>query len=349
MSVLPGTIVSVPPFRYQINPTSQQIFSLTPPLPTKLDIEPTVLCNFRCTMCQLSYWDRTAPNLTLDQFKHILAQFPTIKNVKIQGIGEPLLNRDLFAMAAHARTRANHVATYINGSLLDRDDNARRMLDSGFTQIRFSLDGGTPETFERIRRRSDFNQVVRNITEFTRLRGTSTSPVVEAWCTVSRDNLHELERIVEIAHGAGCDALTFQTTMNTFDYKPDEIGGAVRELLVSPEQIEAHIQPAVDRASVLGLKLVVDRAKLFSPDRRCPWPFDRIYISAEGEVVPCCQIADPRVMSMGNILKEPLEHIWWGERYMAFRRHLLADQLPATCESCYQKGSCGSAEVAQRA
>ena len=68
------------------------------PLPKRIDIEPTIRCNFRCPICQRTYWSRKANDMSLDQFRVIIRQFPDLERMKIQGMGEPLLNINLVEM-----------------------------------------------------------------------------------------------------------------------------------------------------------------------------------------------------------------------------------------------------------
>ncbi|MCX6024594.1 MAG: hypothetical protein NTZ05_23250 [Chloroflexi bacterium] len=65
-------------------------------LPTQLYIEVTNRCQSLCTTCPLTFGG-LEPNkdLTWDEFRLIVGQFPTLERVVLHGIGEPLLNRNL--------------------------------------------------------------------------------------------------------------------------------------------------------------------------------------------------------------------------------------------------------------
>lgn len=62
-------------------------------LPIKLDIENVSRCNFRCTMCQVSDWHKgqRAGDMPLDSFKALLDQQYGLIEIKLQGMGEPLI------------------------------------------------------------------------------------------------------------------------------------------------------------------------------------------------------------------------------------------------------------------
>ena len=64
-------------------------------LPTMLDIENVSRCNFRCTMCQVSDWGpnfQRSNDMTLEQFKELIDEQYGLISIKLQGMGEPLLN-----------------------------------------------------------------------------------------------------------------------------------------------------------------------------------------------------------------------------------------------------------------
>jgi sulfatase maturation enzyme AslB (radical SAM superfamily) len=57
-----------------------------------LDIEPTTKCNLDWKYCQVPWSNRSTKvkDLSLNQFKWIIDQFPSLQFIKLQGMGEPL-------------------------------------------------------------------------------------------------------------------------------------------------------------------------------------------------------------------------------------------------------------------
>lgn len=304
------------------------------PLPESIDVEPTIRCTFSCVMCQRTYWTRRAPDMSIAEFRHLLASFPSLKRIKIQGIGEPLLNQDIFAMIAHAKAQGTYVTTYTNGSPLQDSISADRLLGSGIDLVRISMDGGTRETFQALRKGSDFEQIVRNIAQLVRRRRQNALPAIELWVVGMSPNIRELSRIVDIGALTGVDAINLQLIMNTFDYK-EEIGQRLVSLQMHQSDDMTFIREGLAYAQRRGITLTLATSKARSYQRPCHWPFDSAFISVEGEVVPCCTIADPRVASMGNAFRDDFSRIWVGERYQEFRRTILKRQLLAACKNCY--------------
>jgi prepilin-type processing-associated H-X9-DG protein len=102
--------------------------------PVSIDVEPTVRCNLRCAFCQHTTRRRTAPDMTPELFGRILDAFPGLDEIKLQGMGEPLVNRDLPAMVRAAKGRGIRVKTYTNGSLLT-EENVAGLVGSGIDEV----------------------------------------------------------------------------------------------------------------------------------------------------------------------------------------------------------------------
>ena len=71
----------------------------------------------------------------------------------------------------------------------------------------------------------------------------------------------------------------------------------------------------------------------YDSNNLCPWPFERAYISSDMKIVPCCMIANPEVVNLGdaeNFTKE-----WNAEKYKLFRENHILGKTPKICKNCY--------------
>ncbi len=87
--------------------------------PTSLQLECTTKCNLRCMMCDSPIWDRRGMDMKFSDFKKIIDQFPFLVSVNLQGMGEPLLNKDLFKMITYCKSKKIMVLFTTNATLLD--------------------------------------------------------------------------------------------------------------------------------------------------------------------------------------------------------------------------------------
>src|SRR5436305_14767012 len=85
-------------------------------LPRSIYIEQTSRCNEVCQQCPrtlLSLEDDR--DLSFDNFRYIVDQFPVLDRVVLHGLGEPLLNKDLPRMVSYLKARGTYVLFNSNG------------------------------------------------------------------------------------------------------------------------------------------------------------------------------------------------------------------------------------------
>jgi pyrroloquinoline quinone biosynthesis protein E len=199
----------------------------------------------------------------------------------------------------------------------------------------FSLDGASPEVFERIRAGSSFEEVTANIRDLVRERGGAGRPRLTGWTVVTADNVGELDAIARLAADLGLDGLTIQTFLTDWGKtEMREHTGPVKVASLSPA-LERSLEAAREAAREAGLELAIASHDYYSEKRKCPWPWTSAFISASGDVVPCCIIADPETVSMGNIFEEDFRSIWNSPAYRELRRRIRSGDLPGYCRNCY--------------
>jgi pyrroloquinoline quinone biosynthesis protein E len=80
---------------------------------------------------------------------------------------------------------------------------------------------------------------------------------------------------------------------------------------------------------------VTDKYSWREREKLCPWPFERLYVSSDMRIVPCCTIANPEVADFGAAAD--LVAIWRGETYETFRRDHREGRIPQICQGCYRE------------
>ena len=84
----------------------------------RIQIEPTNRCNFKCGYCRRTHWTRPEGDMCLDRFRVVLDRLPEVTYIHLQGVGEPLLNKELPSMIYYARSQRVRVGTTTNASFL---------------------------------------------------------------------------------------------------------------------------------------------------------------------------------------------------------------------------------------
>jgi MoaA/NifB/PqqE/SkfB family radical SAM enzyme len=323
-------------------------------LPKFLQVEPVGQCNLRCQMCPIQFRQDGPPYgplafMEFDTFTRLLDEFPGLEELQLQGLGEPMMHPRFFEMVEAAAGRGIRVGTNTNATLL----NARRAegcVTSGLGEIHISIDGATAETYERIRVRARFDRVIANVEGLVaaRRRLASGTPRIRMVVVVMRQNLHELSDLVRLARRLEIDTVFVQHLCHDFGesslpahYRPMR-GFVDAETLVGadPARIEHSFNEARRVASELGVDLRLPRTQPRShppgtPGRsRCNWPWRGAYVSYQGLAMPCCMVATPDRIQLGNMAELGAEAVWNGEAYRAFRDALSSESPPEVCRSC---------------
>src|SRR5690242_20457785 len=136
-------------------------------LPTYLQIEPVGQCNLRCQMCAIQFRQDGPPHgppafMAFDAFARLVDGFDGLEELHLQGLGEPMMHPRFFDMVAYDAAKGIRVSTNSNLTLLN-ERRASLLVTSGLACLHVSIDGATPETYERIRVRAHFDRVVRNL------------------------------------------------------------------------------------------------------------------------------------------------------------------------------------------
>ena len=306
-------------------------------LPTLMDIEPNSRCNFRCVMCQVSEWPngKRAEDMTFEELQAFIESQPGLTEVKLHGMGEPLMHPRYTEMVRYLVERDLWVRTNTNGSLLHARDNYHRLIDTGIGEIQNSVDGATKDVFEKIRRQSNFDQVVRNLTMLNEYVNQKDRPYTRMWVVVQKDNRHQLVEFVELAKRMGFRRLTFSLSLNDWGQEQWQTKNAQLQARGLSEEEQ---QQLLDIMAKDGIEITVwwqaTKYSTESSQTLCPWVFERPYISSDLRVVPCCVIGNPDIADLGDA--RDFRRVWNGPTYQAFRQAHLEGNIPKHCRSCYK-------------
>ncbi|MDF1790383.1 MAG: radical SAM protein [Thalassobaculaceae bacterium] len=308
-------------------------------LPIKLDIENVSRCNFRCTMCSVSQWPkgRRAGDMTVDAFKALIDTQSGLVEIKLQGMGEPLMQRDpYFEMIRYARARRIWVRTTTNGSLLHLNDHIAKLVAADPNEVQISIDGATADVYEAIRRGSVFDRVTRNVADLNAAFAAAGKTRTKMWTVVQHANAHQLADLVHLAASLGFKSQVFSLEM--VDWGLESWRAANNAVTVTDDLDPVELRALVERGRELGVRVqfwhTTEKYSTSSPADLCPWPFERAFIGSDGRIVPCCTIGNPDVMEIagnGGSMKE----VWFGEAFAEFRRAHLMGRIPKACRSCY--------------
>ena len=306
-------------------------------LPPQMEIELTNRCNLACVQCLRSRGLKPyrLGDIDFDHYKAILAQFPYVMNLNLNGFGEATMHSRFFDIVRYTRQERPwcKIGIYSNGMLID-DEKAHELIDCGLTEIDISIDAARPDTYKRVRRGGKLEILHENIARLMRVKREARArfPRVGLNFVMLNANEGELVPFIEQAAGFGVDFI------NCITYATYDWGFENRR---SPESYRRELDAAARRLEEVGL----DCKSFPSPD--LSWsdparPFGcdffwggSLRITYAGDVTLGCCTPFKETFSYGNVLERPFTEIWNNGLFRFNRACANRQTAPnAACESC---------------
>lgn len=132
--------------------------------PAALSVETTTHCNLNCPGC-LRRWDPLPPqHMSAAVFAAALA-WPGVDSILLYGLGEPLLDPEIFARVRSAKAAGRFVQVSTNATLLD-EPRRRELLAAAPDAVILSIDAPDAETYRVVRGEFDFARLRENVRTF---------------------------------------------------------------------------------------------------------------------------------------------------------------------------------------
>jgi MoaA/NifB/PqqE/SkfB family radical SAM enzyme len=319
------------------------------PLPDELYIEVTNRCNSRCETCVHTF---RAPeplrDMALDEFRELVDQIPLLRRVVLHGVGEPLLNRDLPAMIAYLKRRSKppHVLFNSNAILLTPPIQ-EALLEAGLDEYRISTDAAHRELYAHIRGVDAFDQMVTNVAAFAqRIQQGGHGLRLSLWLTAIRENLAELPDLVRLAHHVDVNEVYVHRMVYHGGGLAQQEQSIFRAMKAAEESLLGEAEMLAEQMGITfrASGATTPRDSLLSSDgdekpwAQCRRPSTLMYISANGNVLPCClspfTTRDYEGLILGNAFRASLTEIWNGALYRQFRVALQSATPWESCDRC---------------
>lgn len=284
-------------------------FNIVVRFPLHVDIEVTDKCNLHCVMCvhgqgevpDTGFMDFDFACKLLDECKR-----SKVSSIKLNWRGEPALYSRLGDLIKYAKKIGiPEVQLNTNGNPFTKD-RIEEVINAGLDRIIFSVDGVAKNTYEKIRVGGDYQRLINNIEHFIdfKKRMGLKKPFIRVQMVRMKENMHEVKGFINLWRG-----------------KVDDI----RISDVTDRGQGGHLE--------VGDQVTVGR-------RRCPQPWQRLVVSWDGLVLPCCSDWY-RKWIVGNAKKQSLGDIWRSEPMQKIRKLNLENKLNEfePCKSCFVKES----------
>lgn len=251
--------------------------------PIQVRVENTNHCNAKCVICPREKLSRPRGYMDMALFRSIVDQCVEndVKEMHLQGFGEPFLDKKIFDRTAYAKKKGIEDTLIVTNASFINEDTARRIIESGLDRIKISFYGTNAAEYESIHRGLSYDEVARNTKRFVQLKKelNSESPRIS---------------IKYIGHPLKFLKFTLQWS--------------------------GYGRVSFSRLHNYGRGRKYNRPKKDKKVRYCPILLeDTMQVLWDGRVVPCCYDFDG-YMIIGDLNHESILDIWKGERYRNFRK-----------------------------
>ncbi len=280
--------------------------------PLVIQLETSGYCNLECSFCPcgnphsrgLMKQDIMTEDLFDTFVKQCLDFENPIKVLRIIGIGEPLINKNIAGFVKKAKDSGafERVEITSNGVLLDKKL-TNSLIENKLDTLLVSLEGLTNEKYYEVTKRNiDVAKLWSNLSYFfEKSRNTNTKLYIKT-ISASVDNQEEfLNKFGQI-----CDYIYIEKIIENWpEFKSGATDNAIRY-----------------------------RNREYQNTKKvCIQPFKLLCVAANGDVMPC-SVDWKRVNILGNIVDNHLRDIWEGEKLKQLRLSLLEQKQKPICQIC---------------
>ncbi len=296
--------------------------------PVYLSIEPTLMCNSRCIMCNRNAVRKEEVShvtgfLSWTTLKSLYPLLVWSERVLFGGFGEPLLHPEYVSMLAYIKSCGPEVYFFTNGILLTPEV-SQGLIDAGADQISVSFGGATAETYRRIRG-VDMAPIVEHLEVLRALkqkRGIK-KPIVTFNVVAMNSVLKELDDLIELAAHLGVSEIT----MPNLSVQDEQMRSE------SPWYDLSTARVVLTRASRLAARYgIVFIPPNLTPQRIPCWSlFNSLTVAWDGLVLSCPM----ERYILGSIPEEDPCAVWNKPSIIALRQKVLRSGIHTVCPNCF--------------
>ncbi len=267
--------------------------------PLSVHIEPTNVCNFKCTFCPESFDNYEIKagglfQLKPEDYKIIedqLATVPRLKTLNFFMMGEPLVNKNLvkYIKSASERNLSDWYMVSSNGTLLTKEK-YQALCESGLDFLRISIFGSNEEIHSKnTQSKIKLEKVkdnVANLQKFKKENNFSKPRTLVKM--IDSGALAENKEFLENFTGLGDETLLEPLT-NWNDPEEDNLSKRHTDNVLKSDHYKKR------------------KKKI------CPYPFYSMVIHSDLKVSVCCVDWEKKTL-IGDLRKESLLDIWNGKK-----------------------------------
>jgi MoaA/NifB/PqqE/SkfB family radical SAM enzyme len=325
-------------FYFNRDPIKLMWYYYNEPIPEWFEIETSTVCNFKCKVCENTYWKEPKRFMTYEEFTKIANQFPDLKWIGTTGIGEGFLNPDYRKILRSIKERDPAIyMEFFDQFFLHDKASLKEWVDMGYDKVYISMDGSSKKVYEANRKGSNYEKVIDNIILLDRIKKDEGKhyPRFCVHYIINKDNIDEAQDILQILKDNDVDTWFVQYTKILHNFP--ELQAQNLHIDV-PNSVVDKINKK-SKETGIAARFNVNTNEMQCPSYACS-AWTQPFIFATGHIIPCCACNErnerdiQKETSMGNLFENTLEEIWHGQKYKDYRKKLYSGQVATVCEPC---------------
>ncbi len=258
--------------------------------PLCFDLEVASVCDLACGFCYRQYISTPDKIMSKELAFNLIDQAAELQvpSMKFNWRGEPLLNPQLPKIIDHAKKKGI-LETIINTNATKLTEKmSEEIIRSGLDIMIYSFDGGTKETYEKMRpgrfNKNNFDDIYRNISNFSKIRKKMNSPFPR---TKIQMILTDETRKVQKEYFKLFKDIVDEVSVKQYT----ERGGNLSDLDKKFEkEIKNKKEELMDNYGKDAVLMKDSKNNIFVSEGRlpCEQPFQRLLTTYDGKVGMCC-------------------------------------------------------------
>lgn len=260
--------------------------NLHPPL--SIDIETASICDLACPHCSREYIITPDKIMNFDFYKKLVdeAAILEVPSIKLNWRGEPLLNPKLEEFIIYAKKKGILEVSINTNAVTLTEKRAKKLIESGLDVIIFSFDGGSKQTYEKMRpgrfKQNNFDSVYENIKKFSEIKKEMRAkfPITKIQMILTKDSKNEKENFFKLFSNILDDVTVTQY---------NERGGSINDLTdYERKKIKNYLEK--NNLDINSPYMVNANGEISISRKRkpCEQVFQRLMITYNGRVGMCC-------------------------------------------------------------
>ena len=288
-------------------------YPLNAKFPKNLMIELTNACTLKCVMCYNRFMKREKGFMSEETYRKVLNQAKEIgiEMIGLYTTGESFLHPKIYEFIRLAKDMGfKYVYITSNGTLLN-EENIQKILNSGLDSIKFSIDAGSKEVYEKLRVGGDFNKLYKDLKLLRKIRDERCSDLkIYASFVITNKNVNELKKFKEVWKGI-IDEVSIGFVGNQSNLQSKEFN-----------ELAIDIVKEKMRGKEVGY---------------CNLLWNRIIVMYDGKFTICSEDFEAD-LTYGDINKEPMKEAWNNDKMKAYRNMFKTKdfKLSPRCKTCHE-------------